>query len=28
VLVESWLTDGGPLTVARRARNTVAALLP
>jgi hypothetical protein len=28
VLVESWLTDGGPLSVARRARNTVAALLP
>jgi hypothetical protein len=27
VLVESWLTDGGPLTVARRARNTVAGLL-
>jgi hypothetical protein len=27
VLVESWLTDGGPLAVARRARNTVAGLL-
>jgi hypothetical protein len=28
VLVESWLTDGGPLAVARRARNSVAAFLP